>query len=389
MPSSSFGRDTPTQGDPNTQLQPVPLDGLKWAGEPWDEERPVGDFEYVDERPAYVKNQVIVTGRQDDVRAVVSEALGQTKILRDPIGLEQLLLGDALRRFPDEDQGAVIIDLYETGDLSVRRAVERIYEQAASMGRPVFADPNYVTGHPYIPVGSPYIPVGSPANVPQAAEDDFWGQWAFEKQNGIGLTDEGEHERSRSLRYTGAGIRVAVFDTSPFPNPGPWQIPWITPNLELNVTHLLGSAHTETGTADHGLFVAGLIHAVAPGSQIELIQVLNEEALGDLDTLNRALAHFMLQRLSDIGTLNNTVMNLSLGFPQAHHLADFGLADLSTWFMNLITGLGTSEEAPPPDAVAVVCLETLLRGAELLGATVVAAAGKSRLRLLGRFQVRQ
>jgi subtilisin family serine protease len=43
--------------------------------------------------------------------------------------------------------------------------------------------------------------------------------------------------------------------------------------------------------------------------------------------------------------------------------------------MNLITGLGTSEEAPPPDAVAVVCLETLLRGAELLGATVVAAAG--------------
>jgi len=125
----------------------------------------------------------------------------------------------------------------------------------------------------------------------------------------------------------------------------------------LSVSHLLRPTHTKTETADHGLFVAGLVHAVAPDSQIELIQVLNEQAVGTLDTLNYALRRFMSQRKAEhlgtpnAGTLNNTVMNLSLGFP-----------DPAGW-------AGLDPE--------VVCLRTLLHGAAALGATVVAAAGNA------------
>lgn len=352
MPSSSFGGDSHTKGEPGSTLQPKPVDRPKWAGEPWDEKREVGEFEYEDGRPAYVKGQIIVTGREADVKAVVSEVLGISKTLQDPlqdpIDLEGILPADASERFPDPDQGHVVIDLYDTGDLSVRDAVEAI--QAARGGKAIFADPNYVTGHPHIPVGSPHIPVGSGLDGVAEAEGEFWEQWAFGGQEGIGLTAGGQ--RSNSLNYTGEGIRVAVFDTSPFPNPRFWEIDWISPKLELCVSHLLGPAHTTTKTADHGLFVAGLVHAVAPHSEIELIQVLNEEAVGDLYTINYALAKFMLQRLvNNAGTLNNTVMNLSLGFPKPSAQAGFD-----------------------PD---VVCFATLLHGAASLGATVVAAAGNA------------
>lgn len=353
MPSPSFGSDIHTKEEPRWSLQPISLGNLKWAGEPWDEERPIGEFEYEDDRLAYVRNQVIVTGRQEDVRAVVSEALGYAKMLREPIDLEELLPADVLERFPG--QGPLTIDLYETGDLPVRRAVVLIHERAAETNRAVFADPNYVTGHPHIPAGSPHIPAGSGLGGVAETEGKFWEQWAFGEKSGIGLTARGR--RLGSLAYTGEGIRVAVFDTSPFPSPGFWAIDWIHPNLQLSVSHLLRPTHAKTETADHGLFVAGLVHAVAPDSQIELIQVLNEEAVGTLDTLNYALRRFMHQRklehlgTPNAGTLNNTVMNFSLGFPDPS-----GRAGLD------------------PE---VVCLKTLLDGAATLGATVVAAAGNA------------
>ena len=353
MPSPSFGGDIHTKEEHRWSLQPISLHTLEWAGKPWDEERSVGEIEYEDDRLAYVRNQVIVTGRQDDVLAVVFEALGYAKMLREPIDLEELLPADILERFPG--QGPLTINLYETGDLPVRRAVVLIHDRAVDMNKTVFADPNYVTGHPHIPVGSPHIPVGSGLKGVAETEDEFWGQWAFGEKSGIGLVSRGR--RSGSLAYTGEGIRVAVFDTSPFPNSGFWAIDWIHPNLQLSVSHLLRPVHTKARTADHGLFVAGLVHAVAPDSQIELIQVLNEEAVGTLHTLNYAIRRFMHQRklehlgTANEGTLNDTVMNFSLGFPDPA-----GRAGLD------------------PE---VVCLKTLLHGAAALGATVVAAAGNA------------
>jgi subtilisin family serine protease len=70
---------------------------------------------------------------------------------------------------------------------------------------------------------------------------------------------------------------------------------------------------TATDVGDHGLFVAGLIHAVAPGSDIRLIRVLNKYGCGDLFTLNKALYYFIDKMEEERGTLDGTVINLSLG----------------------------------------------------------------------------
>jgi subtilisin family serine protease len=70
---------------------------------------------------------------------------------------------------------------------------------------------------------------------------------------------------------------------------------------------------TATNVNDHGLFVAGLIHAIAPESDIQLIRVLNEYGCGDLFTLNKALYQFIADMEAERGTLDGTVINLSLG----------------------------------------------------------------------------
>jgi hypothetical protein len=68
-----------------------------------------------------------------------------------------------------------------------------------------------------------------------------------------------------------------------------------------------------TDVRDHGLFVAGLVHAVAPDSEIRLIRVLNEYGCGDLFTLNKSLYRFIEEMEAERGTLDGTVINLSLG----------------------------------------------------------------------------
>lgn len=91
--------------------------------------------------------------------------------------------------------------------------------------------------------------------------------------------------------------------------------------MRLCVSNLLTPPQNETPTSDHGPFVAGLVHAVAPESEIHLIQLLGENAYGDLDTLNTALDLFIHHRAGEHpGTgppdpLTNTVINSSSGRP--------------------------------------------------------------------------
>ena len=56
-----------------------------------------------------------------------------------------------------------------------------------------------------------------------------------------------------------------------------------------------------TNVVDHGLFVAGLVHAIAPESKIELIQVLNRRGCGDLQTLNKSLMQFIAEKHRERG----------------------------------------------------------------------------------------
>ncbi len=44
---------------------------------------------------------------------------------------------------------------------------------------------------------------------------------------------------------------------------------------------------------NHGFFIAGLIHAVAPESQLRLVRVLENDNRGDLFTLIKAIFNFL------------------------------------------------------------------------------------------------
>jgi subtilisin family serine protease len=155
----------------------------------------------------------------------------------------------------------------------------------------------------------------------------FWRQWALSNDQGIGLgavISAGKTNR-------GNGIQVAVFDTSPFSKPGEQDFTGVlTPALKLCVSHppnlynnwsstdlakekAMEEAKQAKGiitakTSDHGLFVAGLVHAVAPESKIHLIRTLDDRGRGDIFWLLANLVSF-----ADTKGLTNTVINLSVG----------------------------------------------------------------------------
>jgi subtilisin family serine protease len=165
----------------------------------------------------------------------------------------------------------------------------------------------------------------------------------------------------------GTDVQVAIFDTSPFTLPvgdtsGIEMIDWITPTLKLDLRHptLWGQANLPVpqhpvDEADHGLFVAGIIHAIAPASDMRLVRVLDQYGQGDLFTLCQALHDFIR---GQVLLSRRGVINLSLGI------------------------------FPPPDAAAqglpkeLSALETAILAAEGAGITVAAASGNQAASVL-------
>jgi len=109
---------------------------------------------------------------------------------------------------------------------------------------------------------------------------------------------------------------------------------------------------------DHGLFIAGIIHDLAPNAKIECIRVLNDCAVGDLITLANTLNHIH-DRMLPSGNLYNkpVVINMSLvvGPPEG---------DLSNVGLNLDTLKADLRG-----------FNTLLQSLVDLGAIFVASAG--------------
>jgi len=105
--------------------------------------------------------------------------------------------------------------------------------------------------------------------------------------------------------------------------------------------------------SNHGLFVAGLAHAVAPSSELYLIRVLEDDGCGTLYQIMQGIRTFMDEMAPQPGdTLVGTILNLSFGLHKAPEEAGFGL--------------------PCGD---IESFESLLREADRKGATIVAAAG--------------
>ncbi len=228
----------------------------------------------------------------------------------------------------------------------------------------IVAAPWVIGGAPWVIGGAPWVIGGAPwviGGAPWQLDPDGsagsrtphtipWQQWPFLAESGINLYTE---SGSRTVPQTGAGTRIIIFDTSPFTQTGTVTVPSIA--QPINVSNPLGVLPT-TGTGaiaglkQHGLFVAGLAHYVAPDAQLELVRVLGDDATGDGSTLVA-----QLQQLADSSAdLSNVIVNLSLGYTPELDPSD-----------------------SPDTARELAALHQAIRNLRNKGAVVVAAAGNT------------
>jgi hypothetical protein len=111
---------------------------------------------------------------------------------------------------------------------------------------------------------------------------------------------------------------------------------------------------------DHGLFIAGVIHDIAPKAQIEVIRVLDDYAVGDLNMLLHAL-QYIRNRMTQGGDLYQkpVVINMSLVFPPKEKAQALGL--------------DVSVGGPNNDPYA--CVYRSLQSLVGLGAVIAASSG--------------
>ncbi len=316
----------------------------------------------------FMPNQFVVTGPAGQIPGLLERVGALTQVQLQQVGeaVDLSYLGqvelppETTLRFLRSPRSRAALEsrLYQvSGETPVQRVICEINEAGKVLD--VAADPNYITGPvPFSIGGSPFSIGGSPAGGPSAPADPalFSQQWAFQ------MLEVGDF-RDPALAQTGAGVLVAIFDTSPFEDipDGNWNAVRSYQGVPFRVSHPNPAPPDTPGTQgyadvrDHGLFAAGLVHAVAPESELHLIRVLNEKGRGDLFTLSQALNQFVQQTLVERGgSLGGTVLNLSLGVVHPEDLAAAGLA--------------SNEQA-------VEALLTPLQVARALGAVVVAAAG--------------
>ena len=286
--------------------------------------------------PSYfVPKQVIVTGRELAVRDVIAASgIALTRLERISLSYTTGLPSLAPFPFPPP-RTDLVMDLYRIDSNStVPATVNAIHATAAALGKLVFADPNYATGRSPAPVSAdPWSVEGSPAGGSSAVGADLFDrQWAFGK-GGIGLYST-LNPPVRAVPETGTRVRVGIFDTSPLglklATTKSVKIGWAKPVFTLVAAHPNFAATWPApailvDVSDHGLFAAGLVHAVAPASEIQLVRVLDKYGQGDLYTLAREIHRFISGSLPFGPTLDGAVINLSLGVHPPPNAAALGL----------------------------------------------------------------
>jgi subtilisin family serine protease len=340
----------------------------------------------------YIQDQVIVTGPAARVTAVLSGLAGIAETPIRVLNIADLFEpGQACPPLPSD----LVIALYQLTGLApdVERAIAQI-RGAQGVDADVIGEPNYLSGHPWDPEGSPWDPEGSPWDPegspwdPEgspfdillgllgihrkkkpalpAQPDWFMQQWAF---RAIAL-DHTPPGQPYPLPFSGHGVRVGVFDTSPyFPALGEGQKADETSTLDqnpggetLHVWHPLFYAHpapstrSVTDVRNHGYYVAGLIHALAPLSDLHLVRVLDAFNRGDTFSLAAAIFDFLAEARA-AGKLHSTLINLSLGIRVPPAEAGFNLP------------------------IEVLSLKYVLQAARCLGVVILAAAGNDSANL--------
>lgn len=310
----------------------------------------------------FAETQVIMVGGERSIS-------GTLEVISDVVQLEQIGgcdLGDAtqVQDLPEAraanvssltlGTGSLKVNLYQIKANSPLTDVVSVVKELNRVGnlRGVFADPNYLVASTAVegvpnpcasgphgtggsPFGSGADPIAVPAQSLFEAQQAFRNQWALEHL-GVGRVIQDSIEIT-SQSFKGNSVRVAVFDTSPFDHEPRIEesgsdtirepIGWIEPNLtlflerEVVLPEIVRPPSPDESSDDstakhlnqHGLFVSGLIHALAPNSEIHLYRVLDDDGCGDLYTLVVALNNYIQKVKSDGGSYRGEVANLSLG----------------------------------------------------------------------------
>jgi hypothetical protein len=311
----------------------------------------------------WVKGQVLLTGLRGDVRELAETAnrdgvklsLLQSCDYGNPLNgeirAEQPALAkrydqflDELNRltdglaYPTQRDDPLVTELYaiDSGQAvpEVMTTIGKLRAERENGEYPyfVFADPNYLIGpaaqsncgsphgvgtsphgvgtSPHGVGTSPYAGPGIITDTAQASQ--FMAQAAFTT---IGLS-------KATVKEQGASVTIGVFDTSPFPddevsttgtpvtiervNLDPFVLTVAHPPLPIDLTPTITPA---VRAAEHGLFVSGLAHAVAPASSLHLIRVLNDAGCGDMATLIYEVNRFV----ASVAGGQKIVVNLSMG----------------------------------------------------------------------------
>jgi len=241
------------------------------------------------------------------------------------------------RKAPDSntvvEQRKRVLRLYEipqaiaASGLTVESVINQINgaRTANEVQRDIFAELNYRAGLLESTRDICYLPTGGgsggggrdfgdpgildPGRYPN---EKFTDQWAFRSQ-GINFD---------SLNgFTGHEVQVGVMDTSPYRTSFPFirrigiALPsplWIKTRNALDIPPKDPSSRPIT--RNHGLFVAGLIHRIAPQSSIELIRVLDDDGCGQSFIVAKALHAYTSRESAWTGDLDEHVINMSLGF---------------------------------------------------------------------------
>ena len=235
------------------------------------------------------------------------------------------------------------------------------------------ASPNWLLG------GTEFVPQGCPL-TPPIPVDDACSFWHFHLPH---LSPE------QLQSMTGEGVTVFVLDTLPeldtithavtragddnlllfdvsrnvtfnydiwnywAAKPGDPSIP------PLAVGKDVYGRHIAFGMPDHGLFIAGIVHDIAPHARVECIRIMNDYCVGDSKLFSSAL-QYIQNRMLPGGDLYQrpVVINLSNVMPTIVEAQSAGLAS----------------SAGVPENVLISVYHSLLALVQL-GAIVVASAG--------------
>ena len=204
--------------------------------------------------------------------------------------------------------------------------------------------PNWLSG------GAPYhIGTGGPGAQPVPVEVEASAWWRSESADVAGAPFSFDLPPAFGDTARGSGVRVAILDTAPAPEDmkaayDKWQeghpilrgllgskgeFPSARLELWADDEGLLDRLRTyddvfrlrdhEYLMSDHGLFIAGIIHSIAPEAALTLVRVLDDYGVGTLETITRGLRRVYEQWQADRSRPLIVNMSLTLSIPQKGH----------------------------------------------------------------------